>query len=126
MWRETGFALTMAAGLAGCVSTSELPLAPNQVRLDTHATGAMWVGKAGDATLRRAAEVTIAHGFTRFRLEQPQTGQGAQLAGLSTGYGWSTPVYASTADMSVTVLMFHDGEPGSQNTFEATKILAQQ
>ena len=45
--------------LAGCVSTQELQLAPNMVRLDTNARGALFVGHAGDITLQQAAKATV-------------------------------------------------------------------
>lgn len=47
----------LGAATAGCVSTQELPLAPNMVRLDTHASGGLFIGQATGQTMRRAAEV---------------------------------------------------------------------
>ena len=45
--------------IGGCVNTQEMPLAPNIVRLDTHASGALFVGHATDVTMQKAAEATI-------------------------------------------------------------------
>ncbi len=125
--------------LAGCVSTQEMPLAPNIVRLDTSAKGALFVGHAGDLTLQRAAQVTIRNGYEYFRLEQAQMGQGSQVVGTSslgnasvygnafgaTAYGssFTTPMYAPTSEIGVTVVMFHPSEPGAKGAFNAADIL---
>lgn len=127
------------AALAGCVSTQEMPLAPNIVRLDTSAKGALFVGHAGDLTLQRAAQATIRNGYEFFRLEQAQMGQGSQFVGASsfgnttvygnafgaTGYGssFTTPMYAPTSEIGVTVVMFHPNEPGAKGAFNAAEVL---
>jgi hypothetical protein len=136
-------AALLGSGVAGCVSTEEMPLAPNMVRLDTHAAGALFVGQATGQTMRRAAELTLQNGYTHFRLEQAQMSQGSQFAGMSTyntgsafatGYGnnafvsgsssgISTPIYARTADVGVTVIMFHANEPGAKGAFNAAEVL---
>lgn len=131
--------------LSACVTTQEMPLAPNVVRLDTEARGSLFVGQAPKATMKRAAELTLAKGFTHFRLDQVQMGQGRELAGVvmnttgsatytpgafgGTGYGsysgFSTarPVMARTAHVGVTVIMFHAGEPGASGAFDAAMVL---
>lgn len=128
-----------------CVTTQEMPLAPNVVRLDTEARGALFVGQAPKATMKRAAELTLAKGFTHFRFDQAQMGQGSELAGVvmnttgnasytpgaygGTGYGsysgfsTATPVMAPTSHVGVTVIMFHAGEPGATGAFDATAVL---
>jgi hypothetical protein len=53
------FVAALSFALAACVSTQEMQLAPNVVRLDTSAKGALFVGQAGNATLKRAAEETL-------------------------------------------------------------------
>ncbi|HEY1941541.1 MAG TPA: hypothetical protein VGH40_05395 [Roseiarcus sp.] len=123
-----------------------MPLAPNVVRLDTHASGLLFADKAGAVTLHRAAELTLQNGYTHFRLEQADISHGSQLAGVystSTGnaygtaygnsiavsdssFGMSTPIYRPTADVGVTVVMFHAGEPGAVGAFDAKHILGQQ
>src|SRR5208282_4870918 len=122
---KTLSALAFGLLIAGCVSTQEMPLAPNIVRLDTHASGALFAGQATGQTMRRAAELTLQNGYTHFRLEQAQMSQGSQFAGVyssgtgnafATGYGnaafvsgyssgFSTPIYRPTADVGVTVVM---------------------
>ena len=96
--------------------------------------------------MRRAAELTLQNGYTHFRLEQASLQQGSELGGVystsngsafATGYGnsafvtgsstgFSTPIYRPTSDVGVTVIMFHDGEPGAAGTFDAKQVLAQQ
>jgi hypothetical protein len=137
-------AILAALALGACVTTQELPLAPNMVRLDTHAKGLIFAGHAADFTMQRAAQVTIKNGFDYFRLDQAQMSQGSQLAGIyststgsafatsygsfttvnGSGSGFSTPIMAPTADVGVTVIMFHAGEPGAKGAFDARAVLA--
>lgn len=76
-------ALVLALTVSACVTTNEMPLAPNVVRLDTNTGG--WgsgiagrlisqaeASQSGQETLRRAAEVTLRNGYTHFRFDQPQ------------------------------------------------------
>ena len=54
------FALLPVIVIGGCVSTQELPLAPNMVRIDTQARGLLFTGQAVPATMRAAAKATLA------------------------------------------------------------------
>jgi hypothetical protein len=99
--------LTIAAiaglGLSACGGIQELPFAPNMVRLDVSPSGAPFIG---EATMRRAAEVTLQNGYSAFRL---------------------TPIYALSFNrFGVTVVMFRAGDPGSWNAFEAAEVLRMQ
>jgi hypothetical protein len=127
--------------LAGCVHTQELPLAPNVVRLDTQASGLLFAGQAPAATMRRAAELTLQHGYSHFRFEQASMAQGSELSGVYSsgsasaygnaygatayGSGVSTPIYRPTANVGVTVVMFRANEPGAQGAFVAADVLKQ-
>jgi hypothetical protein len=92
----------VSAVAAGCVSTQETPLAPNMVRLDVAPSGAPFIR---EATLRRAAELTLRNGYSAFRL---------------------TPIYMlAFDDFGVTVVMFHAGDPGAVGAFDAAAILSQ-
>lgn len=135
--------LLTAIALAGCATTSEMPLAPNVVRLDTEARGALFTGSAGAITMKKAAEATLARGYTHFRLDQASTSSGTRFAGMTsntfgqataTGFGntaygtysgttISSPVYAPTRSIGVTVIMFHANEPGAQGAFDAAEVL---
>ena len=71
--------LTLA--ISGCVSTQEMPVAPNVVRIDTQASGRLFVGQAVPQTMRAAAIATLNRGYTHFKLDQVSSGQGEQVAG---------------------------------------------
>ena len=52
--------------LSACADTAEYPLAPNMVRLDVSPPTEPFIR---EATLRRAAELTLEHGYSAFRLD---------------------------------------------------------
>ena len=79
---KTLSAFAFGLSIAGCVTTQEMPLAPNVVRLDTQASGLLFAGQATGQTMRRAAELTLQNGYSHFRLEQAQVAQGSELAGV--------------------------------------------
>ncbi len=118
-------AVLLGAVVGGCVSTQEMPLAQNAVRLDTHATGALFTGQAVPQTMRRAAELTLQNGYAYFRLDQPEMSQGVEQGGsINNVYtGTSTPIIRRTADVGVTVTMFHANEPGTNGAFNAAEVL---
>lgn len=136
-------AMIMMAGLAGCATTSEMPLAPNVVRLDTQASGALFTSSAGAITLKKAAEATLARGYTHFRLDQASTSSGQRFVGMTTntfgngqatafgnraygtfsGTSFSHANYAPTASVGVTVIMFHANEAGARGAFDAAEVL---
>lgn len=94
--------------------------------------------------MKKAAEATLARGYTHFRLEQASTSQGREFAGMynsgqaygtATTYGnttyanvngsnWSTPMYRKTANIGVTVVMLRAGDPGIENAFDAAQVVA--
>jgi hypothetical protein len=89
-----------ALSVAGCADTQEYRLAPNMVRLDVSPPTAPFVR---DATLRRAAELTLWSGYSAFRLE------------------W---IYVEAFDnFGVTVVMFHAGDPRAEYAFDAATVL---
>ena len=96
-------AAIIGLSLSACADTQEYPLAPNMVRLDVNPPAAPFVR---DATLRRAAELTIRNGYSAFRLE---------------------PIYVEAFDhFGVTVVMFHAGDPRAEGAFDAADILKQR
>ena len=114
-----------ALALAACVTTQEMPLAPNVVRLDTHASGDMFGEDAPGQTMRRAAEVTLQNGFSYFQLQQAQMSQGSEMAGVyaPASSAFATPIYHQTADVAVTVVMFHANDIGAKSAFNAADVL---
>jgi len=131
--------------LAGCITTQELPLAPNVVRLDTQSKGLLFTGQTVPQTMRAAAKATLDRGYTHFKFEDASLQQGSVVAGTlgssntnmsgSYGHGFmnanantfgSTAVMrAPTAGAAVTVIMFHANEPGAQGAFDAEQVLKQ-
>lgn len=140
-------ALLIGLAACGCIHTQEMPLAPNVVRLDTQASGLLYVDKATSTTMKRAAEVTLEHGYTHFRFEQAQLSQGSELAGVYTssqatasgtataigrtasysgsanGSSVSTPLMRRTSSVGVTVIMFKSTDPQAEGAFDAREVL---
>jgi hypothetical protein len=70
------------------------------VRLDVSPPVAPFIR---EATLRRAAELTLMNGYSAFRL---------------------VPIYTQAFDnFGVTVVMFHLGDPGAGDAFDAAEVL---
>ena len=92
--------IAVALALAGCASIQETAFAPNMVRLDVNPYAAPF---GREATLRRAAELTLQNGYSAFRL---------------------MPIYAFAFDeFGVTVVMFHVGDPSAYDAFDAAAVL---
>jgi hypothetical protein len=128
--RSIALAFVVGLLVSGCVTTQEVPLAPNVVRIDTQASGFLSVGLTAGVTMRKAAQATINAGYTHFKLQQVQLGQGSQvgaLVGSDYGNGLSTvtAIQRPTASEGVTVVMFHADEPGAQGAFKAADVLQQ-
>lgn len=135
----------VALALAGCVSTQEMPIAPNMVRLDTNAGGMLFTGQAVPRTMRAAAEATLRAGYTRFRLADVSSGQGSEIVGVDstsnaylngsttgnfltasgTAFGSDTVIRRPTAHAGATVIMLHDNDPGAAQAFDAAAVLKQ-
>jgi hypothetical protein len=150
---RTTFTLLTAICLCGCISTQEMPVAPNIVRLDTQAQGLLFTGQAVPATMRAAAKATLSRGYTHFRIADVNSQQGSTVIGAistanssasyggtyngnwsggsfsgggsSTGLGTTNVIRAPTAATGATVIMFHASEPGAQGAFEAEQVLKQ-
>ena len=92
--------IAVALALTGCASIQETAFAPNMVRLDVKPYAEPFVR---EATLRRAAELTLQNGYSAFRF---------------------MPIYVHAFDdFGVTVVMFHAGDPGAYNAFDAVAVL---
>jgi hypothetical protein len=136
--------VTAVAALSACIRTQEMPLAPNVVRIDTQAAGLLFAGQATGQTMRRAAEITLQHGYSHFRLDQVGMSQGSEVSGIYTygtanasGYaagnsaygsatssGFATPIRRPTANVGVTVIMFHADEAGAKKRLRCLPSLA--
>lgn len=79
LFTESRPTVSLLLSTAACITTREMPLAPNAVRLDIQASSLLFTGKVASTTMRRAAELSLQKGFTQFRFEQ------AAMAGLGAG-----------------------------------------
>jgi hypothetical protein len=122
-------AALIAIALAGCITTQEMPLAPNIVRIDTQAGGYLFTGQTVPTTMRAAANATLQRGYTHFKFAEAGVQQGSVVTGAmgsyNSGFATTNVVRAPTASAVATVIMFHANEPGAQGAFEAEQVLKQ-
>ena len=138
-------AMLISAALSGCISTQEMPLAPNIVRLDTQAEGLLFTAQTVPATMRAAAKATLARGYTHFRLGDASMQQGSTVVGTigssntnmsgnygrgfmnanASSFGSASVVRAPTAGAAVTVVMFKAADPDARDAFDAQQVLTQ-
>jgi hypothetical protein len=124
-----GLAFLVSFGLGGCITTQEMPLAPNMVRIDTQAQGLLFTGQAVPQTMRAAANATLSRGYTHFKFADASLGQGSVTAGAiatySGGIGTVSAVNAPVTGNAVTVVMFRADDPQAKDAFVAADILKQ-
>ncbi|MDP2409559.1 MAG: hypothetical protein Q8M26_04645 [Pseudolabrys sp.] len=145
--KKSKLALISLASMAvtGCISTQEMPLAPNVVRIDTQSRGLLFTGQTVPQTMRAAARSTLDRGYSHFKFVDASMNQGSVVAGVvsnsnssfsgtygggsvsgnSSGFGSASVVRAPTASAAATVLMFHANEPAAQGAFDAAQVLKQ-
>jgi hypothetical protein len=124
--------LAAAVSLAGCVTSNTMPVAANQVMIDTHAGGLLFAGQSGPQTMKKAAEATIAAGYDLFKLSGTQMGSNETLVPTEScswgqyGGGCSAGAIPHQSERVQTlVTMFRRGEPASQDAFDARQVFAQ-
>jgi hypothetical protein len=131
----------LAICLTGCVSTGDMPLAKNVYQVNVEARGALFVGGAQNAALKRAAELTIKNGYTSFIIQNPSVQTGSSYVGTTPGYANTTinafgntayanttytpgvPMFAPEKNVSLIVVMFKPGDPGAANAIDAAATL---
>ena len=130
-----------ALSLAGCISTQEMPLAPNVVRIDTQSSGLLFTGQTVPQTMRAAANATLQRGYSHFKFADAGMNQGSMVTGVVGGsntnysggyrygnvnsFGSASVVRAPTAAAAATVIMFHASQPEAQGAFDAAQVLQQ-
>jgi hypothetical protein len=118
----------LAPCLAGRITTQAMPLAPNQVRIDTQASGWMFTGQTVPETMKAAANATLKAGYTHFRLANADTGVG-EVNGTACSWGayggGCGDTHRQVTKAGVTVTMFHANEPGAKDAFVAEDVLKQ-
>lgn len=122
-------AIVICTGLGGCISTQEMPLAPNMVRIDTQARGLLFTGQAVPQTMRAAANATLSRGYTHFKIANASLGQGSvttgAVASYGNGFGTVSAIHAPVTGNAITVIMFHADDPQAKDAFDAKQVLAQ-
>lgn len=116
--KALGGATLLAASfaLSACLSSKVSSLAPNMARLNLQGFEAPSEQEAFRKLMVLAAEETLARDYTLFRFIDWDAGP-TQLA---------TPGRPASANFAVTVVMFRDGEQGSNPVFNAREILRTQ
>lgn len=140
-----GWPILICLSLGGCISTQEMPLAPNVVRIDTKAGGYLYTGQTVPVTMRAAAKATLDRGYSHFKFNDADLQQGSVVTGAigsgqsnmsgtygggfmnanANSFGSATVMRAPTASAAVTVVMFRSNEPGAQGAFDAEQVLKQ-
>jgi hypothetical protein len=126
---------------ASCVQTTEMPLAPNVVRLETTGGGLIGRSEVPKQTMRKAAELTLEKGYSHFKFADPSVNSRSEIAGYppgmtttratvigNTGFATTTSspgflVRQRRTDIGVTVVMFHANDPGARGAFDAKAVL---
>ncbi|HEY4232210.1 MAG TPA: hypothetical protein VGM76_02180 [Lacipirellulaceae bacterium] len=115
-------------GLAGCISTQEMPLAPNVVRIDTQSRGLLFTGQTVPQTMRTAAKATLDRGYSHFRFQDASMNQGSVVAGVvgssQTNFnGNATTNYNGTYGSSFTSGTANTYASGTANTFGSSTVV---
>lgn len=105
--------LILALSLAACLSTKVETLAPNMARLNMTADDTPSDSGALKEVLTVAAKETLARGYTHFRFADLAV---APVRSLTSNE-------PAKANFSVILVMFHEGEQGTQGVFDARRIL---
>ena len=93
------YILLTASMLAGCLSTQEMPLAPNVVRIDTKSAGLLFTGQTVPQTMRAAAKATLDRGYSHFKFADASLQQGSVVTG-TIGNSSTSVVGSSTTAVS--------------------------
>lgn len=98
--------------LAACLSSRVQTLAPNMLRLDMRGLEVSSEEQTLQQLLALGARETLARGYTHFRFLDWKAGETHIV----------TPGQPQTANFSVTLVMFHAGEQGTNPVFDASQI----
>ena len=131
-----------SAALAGCVSSSIVPIDQNTIMITT--SGAPVCGASGTqgVAVHMAAVETIRRGYDRFIVLDAESANNVRVVGTtpiyantygSFGYGGSyrsmttfgggQPIVAGTYDQGLVIRMFRDNDPAGRNAVSARATL---
>jgi len=127
---------TLVLGLlaAGCVQTQEMALSQNVYQLQVSGSGLIAASQVPGSTQVKAAELTLAKGYTHFILDNASLQSGSRIVGTTPVYGsvgpygavnlyGGQPVRAPTSSASVTVRMF-TAKDRPANALDARAVIA--
>jgi hypothetical protein len=98
--------------LAACLTNRVQTLAPNMLRLDMTGLNVSTEEQTLPQLLALGARETLGRGYTYFRFLDWKAGETHIM----------TPGQPQTANFSVTLVMFHPGEQGTNPVFDARQI----
>lgn len=137
---KIGLAMVVAVGLAGCASADATRTSQNTIMIDAGAAPACGSGGAARVAAKSAAIETIKAGYDRYIIGSAAAqnnvsvsqGPGSyQTSGYFAGNTYqATSVYqpgptivAGSHDRQLSVVMFKNGEPGSERALDARQQL---
>lgn len=127
--------------VAGCVSSQEMQLSRNTVRIDTHGEGFIGSMESDRYTMRRAAKLTLDNGFERFVLSDSSRSSRVETVGYApaqavtdvryvghrrvetTSYTAPQPIRETMTEVGVTVTMLNPGDEGFENAIDAAETI---
>lgn len=127
--------------VAGCVSSQEMQLSRNTVRIDTHGEGFIGSMESDRYTMRRAAKLTLDNGYERFVLSDSSRSSRVETVGYTpaqavtdvryvghrrvetTSYTAPQPIRETMTEVGVTVTMLSPGDEGFENAIDAAETL---
>ncbi|MGA7329710.1 MAG: hypothetical protein WBX25_35830 [Rhodomicrobium sp.] len=126
-----------AAMLAGCASSSSIPLAADTVQISAQAAPICGPAGAARVAAKTAAVETLRHGYDKFIILGSQAQNNVGVVGYTPttayttyGNGFATtqvqggyPIVAGSHDHGLIVKMFKDGDPAGSNAVSAKATL---
>jgi hypothetical protein len=136
-------AAVLAATLlvTACVSSREMQLSKNTVRIDTHGEGFIGSMESDNYTMRKAAKLTLENGYQRFVISDASRASHVETVGYTpaqaitnvryeghrrvetTSYTAPQPIRETMTEVGVTVTMLNPGDEGFENAIDAAETL---
>lgn len=133
----------LAASLlvTACVSSREMQLSKNTVRIDTHGEGFIGSMESDNYTMRKAAKLTLENGYQRFIIADASRASHVETVGYTPGqaitnvryeghrrvettsYTAPQPIRETMTEVGVTVIMLNPGDEGFENAIDAAETI---
>jgi outer membrane murein-binding lipoprotein Lpp len=127
--------------IAGCVSSQEMQLSKNTVRINTHGEGFIGSVESDNFTMRRAAKLTLDNGYQRFIIADASRSSRVETVGYTPGqaitnvryeghrrvettsYTAPQPIRETMTEVGVTVIMLNPGDEDFENAIDAAETI---